>query len=70
MRAKPPLDTVEGLRVAMAEIEQQLGENGRLLVRYSGTESLLRIMVEGPKRTLLQQYADTLATIVKIQIGA
>ncbi len=70
VRAKPPLDTVEGLRVAMAEIEQQLGENGRLLVRYSGTESLLRIMVEGPKRTLLQQYADTLATIVKIQIGA
>jgi phosphoglucosamine mutase len=67
--SKPPLDSIEGFTNAITEVEQALGSTGRLLVRYSGTEPILRIMVEGPKRSLIHQYAEQLAAIVRAQIG-
>jgi phosphoglucosamine mutase len=63
------LDSIEGFTNAITEVEQALGSTGRLLVRYSGTETILRIMVEGPKRSLIHQYAEQLAAIVRAQIG-
>ncbi len=68
--SKPPIDTIHGLSQSIAEIEQSLGSNGRLLVRYSGTEPILRIMVEGPRRSVIHQYAEQLSAIVRSQIGA
>jgi phosphoglucosamine mutase len=70
VRSKPPIDTVEGLFQAMTEVQDALGSSGRLLVRYSGTEPILRIMVEGPKRSQIHQYAEQLANIVRAHIGA
>jgi phosphoglucosamine mutase len=70
VRSKPPIDSIEGFSKAVTEVEQALGITGRLLVRYSGTEPILRIMVEGPKRNLIHQYAEQLAAIAKTQIGA
>lgn len=70
VKSKPSLESIEGLSAAMAEVQKELGAVGRLLVRYSGTESILRVMVEGPRRTLVHQYAEKLAAIVKSQIGA
>jgi phosphoglucosamine mutase len=68
--SKPPIDTIQGFSQAIAEVEQALGSTGRLLVRYSGTEPILRIMVEGPKRSLIHQYAEQLAAIVRTEIGS
>ncbi len=45
--SKPPFETCETLMAVKRDVEQDLGENGRVLLRYSGTENLCRVMVEG-----------------------
>jgi phosphoglucosamine mutase len=50
-------------------IEKTLGDSGRILVRYSGTEPLLRIMVEGEDETRLRGFAEDLVKLVKKHIG-
>ena len=49
MKHRVPLESMKGFRKAQAEFEKALGGRGRIVVRYSGTEPLLRIMVEGEK---------------------
>jgi phosphoglucosamine mutase len=66
---KPELDSVPDLQRAIGESESRLNGSGRVLVRYSGTEPVLRIMVEGERDTLIREEADRLAQIVKTHIG-
>ena len=49
--------------------EQQLGDEGRVLLRASGTESLIRVMVEASSDNLAQEIATTLAAVVKAELG-
>ena len=67
--SKPPLDSIDGLKEMLDEVEKELAGSGRVLVRYSGTENICRVMVEGPKRSVIQQYAGQIATAIKKQIG-
>ncbi len=60
--SKPPLQNVTGIQKAMVEAREVLGDKGRVLLRYSGTESLLRIMVEGEDSALVNQTCDLLET--------
>ena len=53
----------------MKDIEKKLKGEGRLLVRFSGTENVLRILVEGPDRKMIAQYAETLAKFVEKSLG-
>ncbi len=63
---KPPLDSVKDISVAMEKAKVLLGQGGRLLVRYSGTEPLCRVMIEGENSGLIVQLADELeATITR-----
>jgi len=66
---KPTLDTVPDLEEAIRAGERRLNGSGRVLVRYSGTESLLRIMVEGERDALIQEVADQLAQVVRTHLG-
>lgn len=51
-------------------VEQRLGEDGRLVLRYSGTESLARIMIEGPEQGLIDALAEELAVAIRGELGA
>lgn len=69
VRAKKDLSTAPAVADAMARIEERLAGNGRLLVRYSGTEPLLRIMIEGKDQQEIQAWAGEIATAVKHELG-
>jgi phosphoglucosamine mutase len=51
------------------KVEAALGENGRVLVRYSGTEPLARVMVEGEDYSVIQGYAEEIAQSIRTQLG-
>jgi len=58
---KVPLDQLPDVQAMIVSIEQQLGEDGRVLVRYSGTESKARVMIEGLDESKIQSWAEELA---------
>ena len=51
------------------EMEEEMAGNGRILVRPSGTEPLLRVMAEAPTTEEVDYYVDTIAEVVKTEIG-
>lgn len=65
VRERRPLDKIPRFNKTLADVNAALGETGRTLVRYSGTEPLLRIMVEGPDRAVIQAHAESLARVVR-----
>jgi phosphoglucosamine mutase len=66
--SKPPLESLPRFQAALAEAEKELGSQGRILVRYSGTENKVRVMVEGPEETLIHRLAAQLAAVLKDEI--
>ncbi len=67
---KVDLATNEPLQKAVQDIEEKLGDRGRVLLRASGTEPLIRVMVEGDDADLVNKYAQQLSEDVKKAIGA
>lgn len=67
--SKPPFEHINGLNSLIQQVESSLGSAGRVLVRYSGTEGTCRVMVEGPKRSTVQQFAESIANVIRKQIG-
>ncbi|MFQ6370101.1 phosphoglucosamine mutase [Shewanella sp. YIC-542] len=61
--AQDPLQAAE-VKAAVVTVEQALGERGRVLLRKSGTEPLIRVMVEGDDQARVKQHADYIATAV------
>ena len=59
----------EGVRRAKEEYEKQLGSEGRILVRPSGTEPVIRVMVEGSDEAFIRQVADGLAQTIVERLG-
>jgi phosphoglucosamine mutase len=69
VREKKELRSIPAIGAAMDRIEHQLGGQGRLLVRYSGTEPLLRVMLEGKDQQQIQHWAAEIASTVKEHLG-
>jgi phosphoglucosamine mutase len=67
--SKPPLDHVPAIKAVMDEVKQALGDQGRLLVRYSGTENLVRVMVEAAEAEQVQRYATAVAEVIRQELG-
>jgi phosphoglucosamine mutase len=63
-------DTNGAIQNAVRAVEEKLGNKGRVLLRASGTEPLIRVMVEGESADLVKNYAQQLAEDVKKAIGA
>ena len=66
---KPALDTVPGIQKALDGVRRALGSDGRVLVRYSGTENLCRVMVEGTDGALVERLARETADTVKKELA-
>jgi len=66
---KPPIETLGKVQEAIAEGNKKLAGNGRVLVRYSGTEKICRVMVEGSEEKSVQEIAEEIASSVKKAIG-
>ena len=66
---KPALISIETIRLAIDEAEQKLGKQGRVLVRYSGTQPICRIMVEGPTQAVAEDCAHNIAVAIADAIG-
>ncbi|MBW7454688.1 phosphoglucosamine mutase, partial [Paenibacillus sepulcri] len=56
------------VREAIRKVETELGDNGRVLVRPSGTESLVRVMVEGPDKKQVEAYANDIAEVIRREL--
>ena len=69
VREKAELEKIPEIAAAMKRVEDRLGTNGRLLVRYSGTEPLLRVMLEGQDSREIEQWAHEIADAVNKAIG-
>jgi len=69
VRQKQALASVPPIAEAMERVETQLSGEGRLLVRYSGTEPLLRVMIEGKDQNQIQAWAAEIAGVVREHLG-
>jgi phosphoglucosamine mutase len=63
------LAAVPPIAAAMKRVEDRLAGEGRLLVRYSGTEPLLRVMIEGKDQQQIQTWATEIANAVREHLG-
>jgi len=69
VKSKPEIKDVSDLLAIIRDIECMLGEEGRVLVRYSGTEPVCRIMVEGKDQKEIEDYARRIGDVVLSQLG-
>ena len=69
VKGKPEISTVPQLVEAIKQVETELGDQGRVLVRYSGTQNACRVMVEGPSDELTDKYCKQIADVVKSTLG-
>jgi phosphoglucosamine mutase len=69
VREKVDLASVPGVARVIAEVEERIADHGRLLVRYSGTEPLLRVMLEGRDHDEISAWAQQIVDVVKSEIG-
>lgn len=67
--SKPSLETLRSVQDEVQKVQSTLADSGRVLVRYSGTENICRVMVEGPKQKQVLQLAQSIAEAVKTEIG-
>ena len=70
VRERVPFTEMAGVRSAVAAVEELLSQKGRLLLRYSGTEKLARVMIEGENQSQIEEYAARIAGAIEGEIGA
>ncbi len=69
VREKRPLAAISSVAGAIAEAEQALAGTGRVVIRYSGTEALARVMIEAESETLMREHAERIAGAIRAELG-
>lgn len=69
VREAVPFELLDGVNAEVKEAEELLSQRGRLLLRYSGTEPLARVMIEGENQTEIERYAQKIAKAIEREIG-
>lgn len=70
VKQKPPFEEIPAIKSSTKDVEDRLGSTGRLLLRYSGTELLARVMLEGERQDQIEAYAHELATVIRENLGS
>lgn len=69
VREKKPLDGIPSVAAAIAAAERELADSGRVVIRYSGTEALARVMIEAESEPLMRHHAETIASAIRAELG-
>ncbi|RJP24660.1 MAG: phosphoglucosamine mutase [Candidatus Abyssobacteria bacterium SURF_5] len=69
VQRKEPIDTIPRVKQEIDMAKDRLGDSGRILVRYSGTEPLARVMVEGRDTNLIHELAESIAAAIRAELG-
>ena len=69
VQSKPDVATVPRIIEVIRRVEKELGDDGRVLVRYSGTQNMCRVMVEGPSDGVTEKYCEEIADVIKSALG-
>jgi len=69
VREKRPLESIPAVAAAIQAAEQELADTGRVVIRYSGTEALARVMIEAESEPLMRHHADAIADAIRFELG-
>jgi phosphoglucosamine mutase len=69
VREKKPLDSIPTVASAIAAAEKELADSGRVVIRYSGTEALARVMIEAESEPLMRYHANAIADAIRTELG-
>ena len=69
VREKKPLEGIPTVAAAIRAAETELADSGRVVIRYSGTEALARVMIEAESERLMRYHADTIAAAIRTELG-
>jgi phosphoglucosamine mutase len=69
VREKKPLEGIPTVVAAIRAAETELADSGRVVIRYSGTEALARVMIEAESEPLMRHHADTIAAAIRTELG-
>jgi phosphoglucosamine mutase len=70
VREKQGLLEIPAVKAEIARVEEEFGNTGRVLVRFSGTEPLARVMVEGPDIERVERFSSNIADVIRREMGA
>ena len=69
VREKKPLEDIAPVAEAIRAAEHELADSGRVVIRYSGTEALCRVMIEAESEPLMRHHANTIADAIRAELG-
>jgi phosphoglucosamine mutase len=69
VREKRPLESIPTVAAAIRAAEEELKDSGRVVIRYSGTEALARVMIEAESEPLMRHHADSIADAIRAELG-
>jgi len=70
VREKRPLEKIPAVHARIREAEEDLKDSGRVVIRYSGTEKLARVMIEAEDETAMKRHANAIAEAIRAELGA
>ena len=70
VREKKPLDAIPAVVTAIRAAEEELKDTGRVVIRYSGTEALARVMIEAESEEAMRRHAEAIAAAIRAELGA
>jgi len=69
VREKKPLELIPPVVAAIRAAEEELKDTGRVVIRYSGTEALARVMIEAESEVAMRRHADAIAAAIRKELG-